>query len=59
MSILDNIGEKFLREYLEKCSVYVKIDIDFAIELTKQFIKKHRGENVPYEKIKYNYFTID
>lgn len=53
MSILDNIGEKFLREYLEKCSVYVKIDIDFAIELTKQFIKKHRGENVPYEKIKY------
>lgn len=53
MSILDKVGEKFLREYLEKCSIYVKIDIDVAIELTKQFIKKHRGENVPYEKIKH------
>lgn len=53
MSILDKISEDHLREYLEKCSHFVNIDVDAAIKLTKQFIKKHRGENVPYEDIKH------
>lgn len=53
MSILDKIGEKCLREYLEKCSRFVGIDVEVAVKLTKQFIRKHRGEDVPYENIKH------
>lgn len=53
MSILDNISEVHLHEYFKKCSDFVNIDVDSAVKLTKNFIKKHRGENVPYEDIKH------
>lgn len=53
MSILDNISEVHLREYFKKCSDFVNIDVDSAVKLTKNFIKKHRGENVPYDDIKH------
>lgn len=53
MSILDKISKDHLREYLEKCSAFVDIDVDAAINLTNQFIKKHRGENVLYEDVKH------
>lgn len=53
MSVLDKISEVHLIEYFKKCSDFVNIDVEAAVKLTKYFINKHQGKNVPYEYIKH------
>ena len=54
MSILDKIGEKCLREYLEKCSRFVGIDVEVAVKSYKAGEK----EAAHFHKIATEYTVI-
>jgi SAM-dependent methyltransferase len=49
--IVDKINQKSLKEYLIECKKYADFDIERAYEVTQNFIKYHRGENIPFSDI--------